>query len=179
MATHQPRLAATPHGGELRYGFEVDGLRLVPAAGVLTEMVAEARVFPIPKAAGALSGVLNLRGTIVPLFDMKMLACVATDIRPSQRRALVFDRDEQRAGLLFDGVPELVGLVAAPTNTPRPVGPLVEFLTRAWSRADQPKQIWWEFDHRKVFDFLARSDNRVSYSPAERAVSVLSEQVTS
>jgi chemotaxis signal transduction protein len=160
MATHQPSLTATTRGGELRYGFEVGGLRLVPAAGVLTEMVAEARVFPIPKAAGALSGVLNLRGTIVPLFDLQTLAQVAADIRPSQRRALVFDRDEQRAGFLLDAVPELVALVAAPANTPHPAGALAEFLTRAWSRADQPQQIWWQLDHHKAFNFLARSKHQ-------------------
>jgi chemotaxis signal transduction protein len=157
---------APTRANELRYGFELAGLRLVPASGVLTEMVAEARVFPVPKGASALVGTMNLRGTIVPVFDPARLDRPRTDVRPGQHRVLVFDREEQRLGLVLDTQPELVNLVAQP-KAPAPQGPLAPFFRRAWSRSEQPAQLWWEIDHRAAFEFLARGDAaQVSVQPA-------------
>lgn len=154
---------ASPKEGELRYGFRVAGLRLVPAARVLTEMVAEARIFPVPKAASALAGVTNLRGTIVPLLDRREVPRGTPHIRPFQHRVLVFDREEQRVGLLLDAAPELLSLVPAPQGTPRPPHALLSaYLVRPWVQAGQPDQVWWEFNHRAAFESLARGAHPVS-----------------
>ena len=150
-----------PVTGELRYGFCVAGLNLVPAARVLTEMIAEARVFPVPRSAPALAGVTNLRGTIVPLLDRRIERRSNASIRPFMQRALVFDHDEHRIGLLLDTQPELLTLMPAPLETPKPESALSAFLTRPWAQVDQPDQIWWEFDHRAAFESLARSADHV------------------
>ena len=154
-------------GGELRYGFRVAGLQLVPAARVLTEMIADARIFPVPKTAQALAGVTNLRGTIVPLLDRRQTRRGSPNIRPIQHRVLVFDREEHRIGWLLDAAPELLSLVPAPANTPLPVSSLSDFLVRAWTQIDQPEQVWWEFNHRAAFESLAHSTTPVSVSAAQ------------
>ncbi|RZI83070.1 MAG: chemotaxis protein CheW [Rubrivivax sp.] len=151
-----------PPAGELRYGFKVAGLQLVPAARVLTEMMAEARVFPVPKSASALAGVTNLRGTIVPLLDRREVRRGSPNIRPFQHRVLVFDREEQRVGLLLDAQPELLTLVPAPADTPRPATKLSDYLVKPWAQADRPDQIWWEFNHRAAFESLARGAHPAS-----------------
>lgn len=168
MDLSQMLRSALPGAGELRYGFEVGGLKLVPAAGVLTEMVAEARVFPVPKAAPGLAGVINLRGTIVPLLDRRATPREQQHIRPFVYRALVLDRDDHRIGLLLDGMPQLLALMpvvgtggdassAALDDAVSLHKGLRPFLTRAWSRADCPEEIWWEFNHRRAFESLARA----------------------
>jgi chemotaxis signal transduction protein len=153
--------------GELRYGFVVGGLPLVPAHRVLTEMIAQARVFPVPRSAPGLAGVTNLRGTIVPLLDRREKRRGAANIRPFTHRALVFDRDESRVGLLLDNQPELLSLMPAPDDTPMPASPLSAFLTRAWVRVDQGGQIWWEFNHRAAFESLARGASQANVASAE------------
>jgi chemotaxis signal transduction protein len=155
--------------GELRYGFCVAGLHLVPAARVLTEMIAEARVFPVPKSSPALAGVTNLRGTVVPLLDRREVRRGAPSIRPFMQRALVFDHDDHRIGLLLDAQPELLTLMPAPPDTPKPESVLSAFLTRAWIQFDQPDRIWWEFNHRAAFESLARHASHVNATPAESA----------
>jgi chemotaxis signal transduction protein len=155
--------------GELRYGFCVAGLHLVPAARVLTEMIAEARVFPVPKSSPALAGVTNLRGTVVPLLDRREVRRGAPSIRPFLQRALVFDHDDHRIGLLLDAQPQLLTLAPAPVDTPKPESALSAFLTRAWVQVDQPDRIWWEFNHRAAFESLARSAGHVNATPAESA----------
>lgn len=163
-----------PQVTHARYGFRVAGLQLVPATLVLTEMVAQARVFPVPKSAAALVGVINLRGTIVPLFDPKVLGQTHTDIRPSQRRAMVFGRENERAGLALAADPELLTLVSPSFTPPRPDSPLAEFLVQPWTpQVGDPLDIWWELDHRAAFEFLARHHHSGSHPEATHAVSDL------
>jgi twitching motility protein PilI len=152
----------TPQGGELRHGFRAAGLCLVPAERVLTEVVAQADVFAVPKSSTALMGVMNLRGTIVPLFDPQLLGQALTHISPSKRHALVFDREEQSLGLLLDADPELMSLVPAGGQHTKPVSILADYLIRPWSRPDQPQQLWWELNHRDAFEFLARTHTTLS-----------------
>lgn len=163
------RPAEAPRGSEARYGFELAGLHLVPAHGVLTELVAEARVFPVPRSASTVAGVINLHGTIVPVLDPNPAGAAGTDLRPGQRRALVFDRDEQRIAVLLNGSPRLLSLLPGAPAAPRPHGPLARFLTRAWCQADQPSQHWWEFDHRAAFESLARAAHPLSFARAALA----------
>ena len=166
---HATRPAEPPRGGEARYGFELAGLHLVPAYGVLTELVAEARVFPVPRTAGTVAGVINLHGTIVPVLDPDPAGAAGADLRPGQRRALVFDREEQRIAVLLKGSPRLLNLLPGAPAAPRPHGPLARFLTRAWCQADQPSQQWWEFDHRAAFESLARAAHPLSSARAAQA----------
>lgn len=148
---------------------------LVPGQRVLTEMMAQARVFPVPKSAPGLAGVTNLRGTIVPLLDRRGKRR-GISIQPFTHRALVFDRDESRVGVLLDAQPELLSLVPAPENTPRPESPLSAFLTRPWAQLDQANQIWWEFNHRAAFECLAR-DAAQADVPCTATASVDMEEV--
>jgi chemotaxis signal transduction protein len=160
-----------PLTGDLRYGITVSGVQIVPTAGVLTEMVADARVYPVPKTAAAIVGVLNLRGTIVPLFDPLASGQYMSDMRPKQIQVLVFDREEQRVGVVIDSTPTLISLVLATQTPARPQSPLSPFLVRAWAEANQPQQIWWELDHRAAFEYLGlnptpHTDHTFSLNPS-------------
>jgi hypothetical protein len=150
-----PNITIAPRNRNPRYGFKVAGLSLVPAESVLTEVIADARIFPVPKSAAALAGVVNLRGTIVPMFDPAALGNSVNSLRPSQQRVLVFDREESRVGLLINDDPVLVPLVPAADALARPDGPMARFLIKPWAQEDSPEMIWWEFDHRAAFEFLA------------------------
>lgn len=153
-----------PQSGELRHGFQVAGLSLVPASRVLTEVIAQAEVFAVPKSSTALMGVMNLRGTIVPLFDPQLLGKPQSHITPSKRHALVFDREDQSMGLLLDSDPELMSLVPAAGQHSKPDSVLADYLTCPWMRPDQPQHLWWELNHRAAFKFLARRHNTLSQS---------------
>ena len=172
------RHSEASRGGETRYGFELAGLHLVPSHGVLTELVAEATVFRVPRAADTVSGVINLHGTIVPVLDPDPAGAPGADLRPRHRRALVFDREEQRIAVLLKGSPQLLNLVPGAATTPRPHGPLARFLTRAWCQADQPSQHWWEFDHRAAFESLARAAHPLSTARAASAGASTTTEVT-
>lgn len=158
MANNSPEsVAAQPLATTARYGFVVNGLRLVPQENTLTEVIANAVIYAVPKTANAMIGVLNLRGTIVPLFDPAKFAQRSSTIHPSHCRAMVFDRDEARVGLLLAHDPQLIALADAPPQVTRPNALLSNFLLKAWIQADDPAKVWWEFDHRAAFAALAQA----------------------
>ena len=174
MATEFAPTIATPDGVIFRFGFELLGIKLVPAEGVLTELVADTPVFPIPKSAASLVGLTSLRGSLVPLFDPALIGRTSPDIRPQQRLVLVFGRDDDRAGVLVDAAPVSVSLLPGDTEARIPASVLAPFLLRPWAQLNAPHIVWWEFNHRAAFAFFAQRQVSVAdtRSEAEMALSV-------
>lgn len=143
--------------GSARYGFECAGLLLVPPAGMLTELVAQAPVFPVPRSVSALVGVLNLHGHIVPVLDPDRIGHARLNLQPAPQRVLVFGRGDQRIGVRLKGMPQLLQLSPGPTIALRPQGVLTRFLTHAWTPLDRPHQVWWEFDPLAALAHLAQT----------------------
>ena len=149
-----------PAGGQppvQRHGFRVAGLSLVPAAGVLTELLSQVQTYPLPRSTATLIGLVNLRGTVVPVFDAQAPARPITHIRPSPCTALVFGHEPDRCALLCAEAPQLLALMVPPVNPARPVSPLSPYLRRPWMRCDEPHDIWWEIDHLAAFGFLSKA----------------------
>lgn len=51
--------------------FELDGHRFGVLVAEVQEVVRAATVSPLPRAPSAIQGVINLRGTLVPVFDIR------------------------------------------------------------------------------------------------------------
>ena len=147
---------ATSEDVVFRFGFEVLGVKLVPSAGVLTELIAAAQVYPIPRTTASLVGLTSLRGTLVPVFDPARASGTATSIRPQQHLVLVFDRDDDRAGVLVNTAPVSVSLMPDEADDAIPDSPLAPFIKRPRAQLNSPKSVWWEFNHRSAFAFFSQ-----------------------
>lgn len=147
-------LGTATRSSQLRYGFRTAGMQMVPAQQVLTEVVNDARVYRVPKTASALAGMINLRGTLIPIFDIETRTAPASDIRPLRMRVLVFGRDASRMGIVIKDDPVILSLLEAPHEVTRPLTHLEKFLVRAWVQEDLPEKIWWEFDHQSALASL-------------------------
>ena len=79
---------------------------------------------PVPQAPDYISGMINLRGAVIPVVDLRSrLGLGRTE--PSSRHVIVVIHDETRiAGLLVDGVQETFqvdpGLMQPPPNVDAP-----------------------------------------------------------
>ena len=82
--------------------------------GRVREVVAGPRITELPTAPGTVIGIFNLRGDIVPLFDVAALLGIGTIA--SHEFAVVIDTPLGSAGLAASGVPEAVTLS-------EPIGP--------------------------------------------------------
>jgi purine-binding chemotaxis protein CheW len=84
------------------------------------------KVTPIPSAPDYLKGVLNLRGVIVPILDMRVKFRLA-EVRYDQFTVVVILRLGDRIiGLVVDGVSDVVALNASEVKAPPNLGSVVD-----------------------------------------------------
>jgi chemotaxis signal transduction protein len=141
---------------QARYGFSVDRLRLTTPAKVMAEVVALATIFPLPKSAKALVGVINHRGSTVPVFDLSEAPPARAGLRRFGHDVLVLDRSERSVGIVLNASPELLELRPASRALEAPDSHLAPYLTSSWVSSADANAVWWDFDYESAISALAR-----------------------
>lgn len=118
-----------------RIGAEEYGLDL----GAITEVIRPLKVTPLPKMPDFIEGVINLRGAIIPVVDMRKRFDVAVrKDNPRKMRMIITRgavhaarRGRQLLGLVVDEVHEVLYLSREKIETPpeAAIGPQSEFVT--------------------------------------------------
>jgi len=136
---------------ERRYGFNVGSVNLLIGRGTPSEIPERADVYPLPGVPAWFHGLLNLRGNLVPVFDVARLLAHRGEV-VGRERVLILDRGEAGAGILIEGFPRAVGrLRALPQRPPLP-RVLQEFAPDAFADGEG---VWLELDHQRFFRSLA------------------------
>jgi chemotaxis signal transduction protein len=138
---------------EIRYGYRVSDIGLLVGKHVGCEVISLPTLARIPTLPAWVLGVANLRGSLVPMFDLQALLEVPTSAECANRFGLIFDRGEQAVGIFVAEYPQpLERLVPLPHPPPMPA-PAREFVATAYRHDDS---LWLEFDHRRFFDSVAQ-----------------------
>ncbi|MGB5301309.1 MAG: chemotaxis protein CheW [Thiogranum sp.] len=141
----------------LRYGFRIGGLALLVPEGIATELLDAPAVFPLPRAPRWLAGMLNIRGNVVPLFNIVEL--LGSKSRSSAKeRILVLGQASQAVAVYVDDLPKpltTTGSVGDAGELPTILRPFVE---AAFS--DQGTH-WFEFDYGEFFAHLSADGDDV------------------
>jgi purine-binding chemotaxis protein CheW len=80
----------------------------LPIAAVAEIARAPERIVRMPKAPAFIDGVINLRGTVLPIMDLRRRFDLASDAAGSGRRILVVAVGGVQAGFLVDAVSEVL-----------------------------------------------------------------------
>ena len=91
------------------FAFKIMELQEIPRMLPLT---------PLPKAPPYLSGITNLRGTIIPIIDLKIKLGLNSATRTKQARIMVVHSDGKIVGLIVDAVNEVIRVDASKLNAP-------------------------------------------------------------
>ncbi len=126
----------------VRYGFRVGNIGLVMDQNKASEIIEELPVRAIPNTVAWFKGLINLRGNLVPVFDLKTLLGIG-HAQLERRWMLVVDKGDKAIAIPLDELPEVVDVgqrSAQPPPTPEPL--------RAHVHAAYVKrgQVWLEFD---------------------------------
>jgi len=78
----------------------------VSIAGV-TEIVGIQRIMPIPDMPAYLKGVINLRGKVIPLMDVRLRFALPERAYDDRTVIIVMEVDDAPVGLIVDGVREV------------------------------------------------------------------------
>jgi twitching motility protein PilI len=106
------------------FGFRVGNLGFLVAAGTYCEVIGQIPVNPIPNTQPWFSGLLNLRGNLVPAFDLRRL--LGEEAADDKKRFLfAIDRGEKTVALWIDGLPEVLSALPQPLGQLPPLPPVL------------------------------------------------------
>jgi len=111
----------TTQSGEVQFAtFRVDDLLLGADIRQVEEINRHLEMTPVPHAPGCVRGVINLRGDVVTVVDLRqILGLGATELSATTRNVIVNSRDE-RIGLLVDRIGDVVILSSDEIDPPPP-----------------------------------------------------------
>lgn len=125
-----------------RHGFRVDGFGILVPEGTSGEVLENHVVFPVPRTAAWFAGLCNVRGNIVPVYDLPGL--MGGDRPPGRTtRVLVIGTGERAAGFEIDSLPAAVQAGEPLTSRPPLPPTLSDHVTAAYAWADE---VWLEVD---------------------------------
>ncbi len=90
--------------------FELDGQVFAVDILEVQEITRVLEVRPIPEAPAFLEGVINLRGKVIPLMDLRKRLHLPAAETNSETRMIVVKNDGRPVGLLVDSVSEVLRL---------------------------------------------------------------------
>lgn len=134
-----------------RYGFRIGDLGFLIGQDTVSEVVERSTVYVVPQTPRWLAGLINLRGNLVPVFDLPLcLGLEASNV--DKRYLLVLDTGDDAVGLFVENMPQL-----AKTEHSLAQSPPLPTALRAYVAAvyREGKILWLEFDHRGFFASLA------------------------
>ncbi len=110
--------------------FEIGGQRYALPAADVREIVRAVAITPLPRAPAIVEGVINLRGTIVPVLDLRSRFRLPAKALEPADHLIVARAGERLVALRVDRALELVELNAADVEEARGLVPGAEYI--AW-----------------------------------------------
>ena len=131
----------------LRFGARVGNIGLLIPEGVISELVEDSKIYQLPTAPHWFQGLTNLRGNLVPVFNLKRL--LEMDIAAKEiSKLLVLNIAGETVGFLIDGLP-----VSVKTDQRLEQAPLLPSILQEHVRSVfvQDEGFWVELDFDGFF----------------------------
>jgi len=137
-----------------RYGFRIGAHRFVHDLSLAVELIELPHCYDLPNSSAWFSGLINLRGNLVPVFDLKSLLGV-TGPTGHRQMLLVIGGGEKIAALVIDGTPDHISIDAGSrVDKPLEVPEILQdCLLGAYEYAGE---IWYQLNYEKLFESLAQ-----------------------
>lgn len=141
-----------------RYGFKIDGIGFLISSETLCEVMKNFNVYPIPNTKQWMRGLVNLRGNLIPVFDLSMLLGLSEDPM-SHDNLLIIDKGPETVGILIDSMPQPCDMRGwtVLSHIPKLPAGLSEVITNAYSIDEM---IWLDFNHKEFFKNVMDSVSR-------------------
>ena len=102
-----------------RFGFQVGDIGLLVPTGMRSELVEETEIYPLPTTPTWFPGLINLRGGLVPVFDLRRLFKI-DDLAGRKPGLLVLNTGTEAVSVLIDSLPLPVD-IDLPLEQPPPL----------------------------------------------------------
>ena len=149
-------IAAAVEKEAVRYGFRVGALGLLIQLGSGSEVMQMPSVWTLPGAPPWLLGLINLRGNLVPLFELRTLLGLGQRAADEKPLVLVFDQGDKAVGILVEDFPKPLTALSQLPNLPHLPTALTGHVRTGYVKDEM---IWLEFDQHSFFEEMARNTN--------------------
>jgi twitching motility protein PilI len=107
-------------------GFRIGTVGFLTAAGTFCEVLEHMQVNPLPNVQTWFSGLLNLRGNLVPVIDLRALLGEEASLGNEKRHLFAVGRGEKTVALWIDGLPEMLSGFSQPLARIPPLSPVLQ-----------------------------------------------------
>jgi twitching motility protein PilI len=144
--------AAAPKRQQRWRGLRFGNLGLLVAHDSGGELLEEVRVYPLPRAPAWCAGLINLRGQLIPAFDLHELLNI-TQQRANRQWWLVLGRDADAVAVAIDALP--ASLIADEGGRIPSIAVPSELRAFAGQAYRIGSELWLEFKYREFFKSLS------------------------
>lgn len=137
-----------------RYGFKIGSLGLLIQQGSGSEVMQLPTMWTLPGAPPWLLGLINLRGNLVPVFELRLLLGLGQRASDEKPLVLVFDQGDKAVGILIDDFPRPLSALSKLPNLPQLPTALHGHVQAGYVKDEM---IWLEFDHGSFFEEISRN----------------------
>jgi twitching motility protein PilI len=134
-----------------RYGFRVGDIGLLIHQDTTSEVIEKIPIYSIPHMPYWVPGLINLRGNLLPVFNLKLFLGLEQDSQEKQW-LLILGAGERAISVFSDGLPRIVDTSHPLERVPPLPMALRPHISRAYA---EEGTIWSEFDHERFFQSVA------------------------
>lgn len=139
-----------------RYGFKIGTLGLLIQPGCGSEVMQMPTIWTLPGAPPWLLGLINLRGNLVPVFELRQVLGLEQQAKDMKPLVLVFEQGDKAVGVVIDDFPKpLIALSPLP-HLPKLPTVLAGHVRKGYVKDEM---IWLEFDQNSFFEELTQTAN--------------------
>ncbi|MDZ7908481.1 MAG: chemotaxis protein CheW [Gemmobacter sp.] len=114
--------AETDNVDDMYLTFAIGGEEYGVGIGGVSEIVGMQRIMPIPDMPAYIRGVINLRGKVIPLMDVRLRFGMPERAHDDRTVIIVMEVDDAPIGLIVDAVREVLEIAPAQVDRPNQLG---------------------------------------------------------
>lgn len=139
---------------ETVFGFRIGSFGFLVTSHTYCEVIEQLQVNPLPNVEPWFSGLLNLRGNLVPVIDLQLLLNEAANADHKKRQLFAIGQGDKAMAFWIDGLPAVQAIVATPLKQ---LPTLPKILQHCVLNAYlQDGQFWFDVQFDELFTALGR-----------------------
>lgn len=141
----------------VRYGFRIGEIGLLVDPDCGSEVVGMPPISHLPGSPHGFMGLINLRGNLVPIYELRDLLGLGARKTASDLMMLVFGAGESAVGVITEGYPRALASLRPLSSLPQLPEALRDHVSAGYV---QDEIVWLEFNHTSFFDEACRGIRR-------------------
>lgn len=139
---------------ETVFSFRVGSLGFLVASDTYCEVIEQLQVNRLPNVEPWFSGLLNLRGNLVPVIDLQQLLTETAVVDPVKRRLFAIGQGDKTMAIWIDGLPEIKNNFSQALKQLPPLPAILQHCVLNGYLQDG--QIWFNIQFDEFFKTLGR-----------------------